>query len=395
MADKLGTLRDRRTAVTSASGNYKILADASDSLAYIRDGTDLVVSGFNGEPVEYPRRRRAGRRRRPAARADRSRDAAFQATPLDAWCVQGSYEAHELLPLSGRSLVRRCRRRVRAGKPLGGTRADRTPGEAPTIGARGGGRARRSPLLGDQRRIHGRPHPRRSPGNRRDQYAHALPAGMPVPEEQVLAALPTDRPMFEIPCATPSPADRRIGTLVAERMGRRFDPADRDRQRPRHGLRGAAGHARPADPHRDAVRRPGGARAIRGRSRIAERSGTRVFAFGTDILYEFMDGNASLRMGPFDEVNDPASIAREPNMVAVCATTEVDLYGQCVSGTITDDWYSGSGGQLDFMRGVHAAPDGQGFMLLHATLSDGSSRIKLSLSPSSAVTTGPTWSTKS
>jgi acyl-CoA hydrolase len=75
-------------------------------------------------------------------------------------------------------------------------------------------------------------------------------------------------------------------------------------------------------------------------------------------------------------------------MTAVCATTEVDLYGQCVSGTVGGRWYSGAGGQLDFMRGVHAAPGGQGFMVLRSTLKDGSSRIKLSLSPLSAVTTG-------
>jgi acyl-CoA hydrolase len=59
-----------------------------------------------------------------------------------------------------------------------------------------------------------------------------------------------------------------------------------------------------------------------------------------------------------------------------------------VSGTIAGRWYSGWGGQLDFMRGVHASEDGQGFMVLRSTLKDGGSRIKLSLSPGSAVTTG-------
>jgi acyl-CoA hydrolase len=40
------------------------------------------------------------------------------------------------------------------------------------------------------------------------------------------------------------------------------------------------------------------------------------------------------------------------------------------------------------MRGVHLAPDGQGFMVLRSTLRDGSSRIKPTLTPFSAVTTG-------
>jgi hypothetical protein len=134
-----------------------------------------------------------------------------------------------------------------------------------------------------------------------------------------------------------------------------------------------------------------GARALvqSGACRVSPQQPTLAsFALGSTKVYEFMDGNASLRMWPIDDLNDPSSIAREPKMVAVCATSEVDLYGQCVSGTMNGRWYSGSGGQLDFMRGVHAAPDGQGFMLLHSTLNDGSSRIKLSLSPRSAVTTG-------
>jgi acyl-CoA hydrolase len=89
-----------------------------------------------------------------------------------------------------------------------------------------------------------------------------------------------------------------------------------------------------------------------------------------------------------DEVNEPARIASQPRMVSICATTEVDLYGQCASATVSGRWYSGSGGQLDFMRGVHMAEDGTGFMVLRSTLRDGSSRIKPTLAPFSAVTTG-------
>jgi acyl-CoA hydrolase len=91
---------------------------------------------------------------------------------------------------------------------------------------------------------------------------------------------------------------------------------------------------------------------------------------------------------PVDEVNAPRRIAAQPLMVSICATTEVDLYGQCASATVGGCWYSGSGGQLEFMRGVHLAPDGQGFMVLRSTLRDGSSRIKPTLTPFSAVTTG-------
>jgi acyl-CoA hydrolase len=94
-----------------------------------------------------------------------------------------------------------------------------------------------------------------------------------------------------------------------------------------------------------------------------------------------------VRIKPVDEVNAPRVIAAQARMVSVCATTEVDLYGQCASGTVAGRWYSGSGGQLDFMPGVHIAPDGHGFVVLPSTVK-GMSRITPALTPGSAVTTG-------
>ena len=113
-----------------------------------------------------------------------------------------------------------------------------------------------------------------------------------------------------------------------------------------------------------------------------------TFALGTPALYAWMDKNPTIAILPVDEVNDPRIVAAQSRMQSICATTEVDLYGQCASATVGGAWYSGSGGQLDFMRGVHRTQDGQGFMVLRSTLRDGSSRIKPTLSPGSAVTTG-------
>ena len=113
-----------------------------------------------------------------------------------------------------------------------------------------------------------------------------------------------------------------------------------------------------------------------------------TFALGSQRLYDFMDANPSIRLSPVDEVNAPRVVAAQPRMASICGTSEVDLYGQCASATVGGRWYSGSGGQLDFMRGVHMSADGQGFMVLRSTLRDGSSRIKMTLMPGSAVTTG-------
>lgn len=88
-----------------------------------------------------------------------------------------------------------------------------------------------------------------------------------------------------------------------------------------------------------------------------------------------------------DWVNDPRVIAREPRIVSVNATTEVDLDGQCASETIAGRYWSGSGGQGDFAHGAALSEDGVAFVALHATTSGGRSRIRTALTPGSVVTT--------
>jgi acyl-CoA hydrolase len=91
---------------------------------------------------------------------------------------------------------------------------------------------------------------------------------------------------------------------------------------------------------------------------------------------------------PVDWVNDPRMIAREPNFVAINATTEVDFYGQCASETVAGRYFSSSGGQYDFSRGAMYSEGGQGFIVLHATTRDGGmSKIRPTLTPGSVVTT--------
>ena len=89
-----------------------------------------------------------------------------------------------------------------------------------------------------------------------------------------------------------------------------------------------------------------------------------------------------------DWVNDPRVIAREPNFIAINATTEVDFYGQCASETVAGRYFSSSGGQYDFSRGAMYSEGGQGFIVLQSTTRDGSmSKIRPTLTPGSVVTT--------
>ena len=89
-----------------------------------------------------------------------------------------------------------------------------------------------------------------------------------------------------------------------------------------------------------------------------------TLALGSQRLYDFLHENSAVDFAPVDWVNDPRVIAREPNFVAINATTEVDFYGQCASETVAGRYYSSSGGQYDFSRGAMYSENGQGFIVL-------------------------------
>ncbi|MFM9377073.1 acetyl-CoA hydrolase/transferase family protein [Gordonia sp. VNK21] len=112
-----------------------------------------------------------------------------------------------------------------------------------------------------------------------------------------------------------------------------------------------------------------------------------TFALGSGELYDWLDDNPGVVMLPVDQTNDPRIVGTEPNMVSINATTEVDLYGQAASETIAGKYYSSSGGQVDFARGVQYSAGGQGFLVTRATTTAGASKITARLSPGSVVTT--------
>jgi len=114
-----------------------------------------------------------------------------------------------------------------------------------------------------------------------------------------------------------------------------------------------------------------------------------TFAFGSKNLYDFIDDNPAVEFLPVSVVNDPREIAKEKNIVSINATTEVDLFGQCASETVGGKYYSSSGGQIDFARGVRFAENGKGYICMASTAkNDTISRINLQLTPGSVVTTG-------
>ena len=110
-----------------------------------------------------------------------------------------------------------------------------------------------------------------------------------------------------------------------------------------------------------------------------------TFLMGTRRLYDFVDKNACVEMRPVDYVNDPRVIAQNEKMVSINSCIEVDLMGQVASETIGLKQFSGTGGQVDYVRGAAWSAGGKSIMAMPSTAAKGkASRIVPLQSPSSS-----------
>ena len=116
------------------------------------------------------------------------------------------------------------------------------------------------------------------------------------------------------------------------------------------------------------------------------------FANGSRKMYEFMDHNEHIEARPFRWVNDPRIIAQNDNMVSVNGALQIDLTGQVCAESIGQKQYTGTGGQVDFVRGARWSKGGMSFIAMPSSRIDSKtgkrvSKISLTLPLGSAVTT--------
>lgn len=113
-----------------------------------------------------------------------------------------------------------------------------------------------------------------------------------------------------------------------------------------------------------------------------------TFALGSCKLYEFMHQNPMLEMHPSNFTNDPYIAGQNDKLVTINASLQVDLLGQCGSESIGHLPYSGTGGQVDFVRAANRSRGGKSFIVLPSTAKDGTiSRIVPTLTPGTHATT--------
>ena len=114
------------------------------------------------------------------------------------------------------------------------------------------------------------------------------------------------------------------------------------------------------------------------------------FALGSHDLYATLDRNPDMHCCPVDYTNAPHIIMQNDHVVAINNTTQIDLQGQAASESDGHRHISGTGGQLQFVRGAYASKDGKSFICLTSTYEKRGgrrSRIVLDLTQGNIVTT--------
>ena len=112
------------------------------------------------------------------------------------------------------------------------------------------------------------------------------------------------------------------------------------------------------------------------------------FALGSKKLFDFVDNNPIFEFHPTSYTNDPGLIARNDNMVAINSALQIDLTGQVCSDSVGTQFYSGIGGQVDFIRGASRSKGGKPIIAISSTAKDGAiSRIVPMLNPGAGVVT--------
>ena len=111
------------------------------------------------------------------------------------------------------------------------------------------------------------------------------------------------------------------------------------------------------------------------------------FLLGSQKVYDFIDHNPDVLMKDIAYTNDPRVISRNTNMVSINSAIEIDLTGQVCADSIGERIYSGTGGQLDFVRGAKLSKGGKAIIAMASRTTKGLPKIVPTLKPGAGVVT--------
>ena len=112
-----------------------------------------------------------------------------------------------------------------------------------------------------------------------------------------------------------------------------------------------------------------------------------TFLMGSQECYDFIDDNPMVSMMDVGYTNDPYLIAKNPKMTAINSALQVDLTGQVCADSIGTKFYSGVGGQIDFVYGASLSEGGKAIIAMPSTTNKGVSKIAPTLIDGAGVVT--------
>ena len=130
---------------------------------------------------------------------------------------------------------------------------------------------------------------------------------------------------------------------------------------------------------------------INGSNKVTDRGKmVSTFLMGSQRCYDFLDDNPMVAMMDVAYTNNPYVIARNPKMTAINSALQIDLTGQVCADSLGLKFYSGVGGQVDFIYGASLAPQGKAIIAMPSTTNKGGSKISpVILEGGGVVTTRP------
>ncbi|MDE5703602.1 MAG: 4-hydroxybutyrate CoA-transferase, partial [Bacteroidales bacterium] len=112
-----------------------------------------------------------------------------------------------------------------------------------------------------------------------------------------------------------------------------------------------------------------------------------TFLMGSKDVYDFVDDNPGVLMMDVGYTNDPFVVAKNPKVTAINSALQIDLTGQVCADSIGTKFYSGVGGQIDFMRGASMSEGGKPIVAMPSVTNKGVSKIANTLTLGAGVVT--------
>ena len=110
-----------------------------------------------------------------------------------------------------------------------------------------------------------------------------------------------------------------------------------------------------------------------------------TFLMGSKDLYDFIDDNPGVAMQDVKYTNSVNVIAKNPKVTAINSALQIDITGQVCADSLGTKFYSGVGGQIDFLRGASLSHGGKPIIAMPSVTTKGVSKIAPILTPGAGV----------